>query len=110
MQNNEIRFVEASDQVEIHLPDGRSLCGPRGAAVGNFLAPLEKEEMPPIVGAIINGTLRELTYGIDIESNVEPVTMGTEDGMRIYRRSLTFLLEAAFYELFPEAEIAIDHS
>jgi uridine kinase len=36
--------------------------------------------------------------------------MSEPDGMRIYRRSLTFLLEAAFEELFPEGSIAIDHS
>jgi uridine kinase len=62
------------------------------------------------VGAVVNGQLRELTYPIEIESQVRPVTMGDPDGMRIYRRSLTFLLETAFEELFPEGAIAIDHS
>jgi uridine kinase len=65
---------------------------------------------PPVVGAIVNNQLRELTYPITIESEVEPVTMGTPDGMRIYRRSLTFLLETVFEELFPEATLTIDHS
>ena len=36
--------------------------------------------------------------------------MGSPDGMRIYRRSLTFLLAAAFEELFPEASLTVDHS
>jgi uridine kinase len=36
--------------------------------------------------------------------------MAEADGMRIYRRSLTFLLEAAFEELFPKSSIFIDHS
>ena len=71
---------------------------------------MERPLSPPIVGAVVNGQLRELTYPIEIESHVRPVTMGEPDGMRIYRRSLIFLLEAAFEELFTEGAIAIDHS
>jgi uridine kinase len=118
-----IRFVEPRPTVEIHLPDGRVLCGPRGASVGKFLAALngkpspgnqpassESDHLPPIVGAIVNNELRELTFPITIESIVLPVTMGEPDGMRIYRRSLTFLLEASFEKLFPKAVLTIDHS
>ena len=50
-------------------------------------------------GAVVNGQLRELTFPIEIESKVRPVRMSEPDGMRIYRRSLTFLLETAFEEL-----------
>lgn len=106
-----IKFVEPNDSVEIHLLDGRSISGPRGAPVGDFLKLLnEEDDMPPIVGAIVNDALRELTFCIEFESRVEAVTMGTEDGMRIYRRSLTFLLETAFSQLFPGASLTIDHS
>jgi uridine kinase len=36
--------------------------------------------------------------------------MTTSDGSKIYRRSLTFLLETAYHEMFPRAFLAIDHS
>jgi uridine kinase len=36
--------------------------------------------------------------------------MDTADGARIYRRSLIFLLEIAFAELFPKGKLTIDHS
>jgi uridine kinase len=36
--------------------------------------------------------------------------MGEPDGMLIYRRSLTFLLDAAFDDLYPDAVLTIDHS
>jgi uridine kinase len=36
--------------------------------------------------------------------------MADADGARVYRRSLTFLLEVAFQALFPEAWLLIDHS
>jgi len=117
-----IKRVTPRPTVEIHLPDGEVLRGPRGAKVGEFLASLNGGPpsssryangtpiSPPIVGAVVNGQLRELTYPVSIESQVRPITMAEPDGMRIYRRSLIFLLEAAFEELFPEGAIAIDHS
>src|SRR5512146_3495268 len=96
--------------VEIILPDGRVLSGPRGTPVGDFLRKLPEWSKPQITGAVINGSLRELTYPIDMEARVRPVTMEDEDGSRIYRRSVTFLLEAAFEDLFPEADLSVDHS
>jgi len=63
-----------------------------------------------LVAAIVNNDLRELTYPIEIESNVQPVLVESPDGARIYRRSLTFLLEMAFADLFPMATLFVDHS
>ena len=104
------QFVTPRQTVEIHLTDGRVICGPRGATVGSFLKVLNASDQPPIVGAVVNGELRELTYPIQMDAQVRPVTMGEPDGMLIYRRSLTFLLDAAFDELYPEATLTIDHS
>ena len=36
--------------------------------------------------------------------------MSDPDGARIYRRSLTFLLEMAFTDLFPDGVLFVDHS
>ena len=105
---NQINLVPPRSSVEIHLPDGRVLSGPRGASVGDFLSVLEFPAQ--LVAGIINGDLRELTYTIDMDSRVEPVTISTPDGARIYRRSLTFLLEMAFADLFPDANLFVDHS
>jgi uridine kinase len=104
----EFTLIPARGEVEIHLPDGRVLSGPRGAKVGEFLSAMEHDSQ--LVAAIVNGDLRELTYPIELESRVEPVTISSPDGARIYRRSLTFLLEMAFEDLFPGATLYIDHS
>ncbi len=103
-------FVDPRATVEVHLPDKRVICGPRGASAGDFLHLLVNESTAPIVGVVVNGELRELTFPVNIDSNLNPVTMAQADGMLIYRRSLTFLLDAAFEELFPEAILTIDHS
>jgi len=108
MKSKEITFITPRSSVEIHLPDGRVLSGSRGATVGEFLSALEHDSQ--LVAAIVNGDLRELTYAIAMESRVEPVTISSPDGARIYRRSLTFLLEMAFADLFPDATLFVDHS
>lgn len=103
-----IRFTSPLPEVQLHLPDGRTLQGPRGAPLQDFLSQVQTSA--PIVGAVYNGELRELTYAAQTEGQITPVTMAEADGARIYRRSLTFLLEAAFNTLFPEQTLAIDHS
>lgn len=109
-KSSEIKQTQLRSEVEIHLPDGRILSGPRGARVRDFLESIADELDSPAVAAIINGDLRELTYPISIESIVIPVTMSDADGARIYRRSLTFLLEMAFSDLYPKSTLTIDHS
>ncbi len=104
-----IQEAQARPNVQIHLPGGRVLEGERGLQLAIFLKD-EDQDTAPLVGAIVNGELRELTYPIQLESEVRPVTMAEEDGMRIYRRSLTFLLAAAFEKLFPEVRLDVEHS
>lgn len=108
--HGQITLVTPSSMVEIFLPDNRVLSGPRGTAVGTFLQALPEFGKPLMVGAVVNGELRELTFAIDMDSRVRPVTMADADGSRIYRRSLTFLLEAAFEDLYPEYDLSVDHS
>jgi uridine kinase len=109
-KKSSFKFIPTPEQVQIHLPDGRVLSGPRGAMVGEFLKAAAGPSDAPLVAAIVNGDLRELTFPIDIESRVQAMTLGDTDGSRIYRRSLTFLLEMAFSDQFPDAKLTIDHS
>jgi uridine kinase len=105
-----IKIVQPNKNVELHLPDGRVLSGPRGTQVGEFLRQVKDDFGAPIVAAIINNEIHELTYSVEIESHCIPVTMDRADGARIYRRSLIFLLEIAFAELLPKGKLTIDHS
>ena len=98
------------DTIEIVLSDGRVFSGPRFTPVENFMKKVQVPGQPLIVGAIVNHDLRELTYQIEFDSKLQPVTMADADGARIYRRSLIFLIEAAFDDLYPEATLTIDHS
>jgi uridine kinase len=108
-KRNQVAEVPVRDSVQVHLPDGRVLEGRRGTHIEEFLKQLTDLEAP-VVGAVVDWELRELTYSILTDVQVRPVTMAEPDGMRIYRRSLTFLLAAAFDEVFPGVELYVDHS
>src|SRR5512140_652489 len=101
-------LVVPRPDVEIHLPDGRVVSGRRNAPVADFLKALEFPV--PIVAAAVDGELRELAYPIRMDAKVRPISMAESDGALIYRRSLNFLLEMAFTDLFPGASVRIDHS
>lgn len=105
-----IHITQPNPNIEIHLPDGRTLTGPRGTRVGELLAPVKDDFSAPIVAAILNNDIQELTYPVQIESTCTPITMESADGARIYRRSLIFLLEMAFNQVFKSGYLNIDHS
>ena len=78
--------------VEVLLPDGRILCGPRNCPIAAFLKKLpEWNSHDPIMGAVINGELRELTHPVELDSRVRLIRMSHPDGSGIYRRSITLL-------------------
>lgn len=96
--------------VQITLDDGRVFEGPVGATLEEFFRVAFPDPPAPIVGALVERRLRELTYPVVRDSVVGPVSMANSDGMRIYRRSLSFLLVVAVTELFPGTRLFVDHS
>jgi len=87
----DINLVEPGPTVEVHLPDSMVLRRPHNASLERFLCTLPDSDDPPIVGAVVNRELRELTYRIKMDTEVRPVRTSDSDGALIYRRSLVFL-------------------
>jgi len=95
---------------QITLPDKRTYEGPVGTRLEVFLKAAYPEPEAPLIAALVDGSLRELTFPVDRDCTVEPINLSQSDGVRIYRRSLTFLMVAAAQRLFPGSEIFVDHS
>jgi uridine kinase len=104
------------------FPDGRILEAPPGTPIGVVVRAalaetpavagrtLEGPPPPPVVAVLMNGRLRELTTPLGEDCQVVPVTPADSNGARVYRRSLTFLLTVAAAEVFPEADVSVEHS
>ena len=64
----------------------------------------------PTIAAYVNNELKELSYEIYRPKLVEFIDIAKADGMRLYIRSLSFVLYSAVKELFPNNLLTIEHS
>ncbi|MBF9015661.1 MULTISPECIES: nucleoside kinase [unclassified Oceanispirochaeta] len=70
----------------------------------------EGEESYPLVAAYFNNELYSLNSCIEVNGAVKPVYLDTTVGIRLYRRTLCFVLEMAARELFPSHRLFLSHS
>jgi uridine kinase len=105
-----IKPAEPRQTVQVTLSDGQTLEGPKGTKLEAFLWTVCDAVCVPFMAALVDGILRELSYPIERDCFVEPFNLSHSDGVRIYRRSLAFLMVAAIWRLFPHVEIYVDHS
>jgi uridine kinase len=103
--------VPPRETAQVRFTNGKGAFeAPLGTILEEYVRAAYPDRWRTIVGAVIDGKLRELIIPIRSDCSVEPIDVSSRDGMRIYRRSLTFLLIVAARELFPGAAIEIDHS
>jgi uridine kinase len=105
-----IHPAEPRDTAQVWFDDGRVFEGPIGTPLEQFIRVAGSDPRAPTVAALIDNELRELSYRVEDDIEVIPITMANSDGFRIYRRSLAFLLVTAVHELYPEATVYVDHS
>lgn len=113
-ETTRITVASPREAIRVTFPDGLVLEGPVGTTVEHFLQAAQEYDSlrhdSPIMGAIVDGRLRELSYLIKRDSDLEPVLLSTSDGGRIYRRSLVFLLTTAIDELWPGCRVNVSHA
>jgi uridine kinase len=63
----------------------------------------------PIIGALVNNRVKELSFVIVKNKKVEFIDYSHPDGVRMYVRSLIFVLYAAVKEVFPEVKLKMMH-
>jgi len=110
MAKTAVRAAQPRTTVHVTLPNNRTFEGPVGTTVETFLKAAFPDPKAPLIAALVNGQLRELTYALKRDSDVEPIDLSHSDGVRIYRRSLSFLMMAAARRILPGVEIFVDHS
>jgi len=98
------------NDIQVVLPNGLTFNGPKGTIVEEFILAAGPIKKGKPVAALIDGHLRELSRPIESDSRLVPITLADSDGVRIYRRSLSFLMIAAATEVFPNHVIRVDHS
>jgi uridine kinase len=82
----------------------------RGTTLAEIAESFSIKLKNPILGAMVNNRLAELSYEVFHPKNVEFIDITHPDGMRMYVRSLTFVLYKAIGEVIPEARLRVEHS
>lgn len=102
------------ETVQIRLPSSVILESEINTTAEAFLVKAKNEDLLEnsylLVACICNGKLRELTYPIQYDSTLQPVTLADSDGARIYRRSLILMLTTALDEKFPNTKVNVSYA
>lgn len=110
MPQIKIRKARERKTVQVCLPDGRTFEGPKGTPLVEFFRAAFPGASDPPVAAIVNDELVELGRPVQLDIEATPVFISDSDGIRIYCRSLSFLLIVAAHKSFPDAKLNIDYS
>ena len=100
----------APDWVRIQMCDQPPRHVPAGTRVGDldgFRAPVDGCD---VLAARVNNDVVTLSYPLDVDVRVEPLTIRSSQGWSVYRDSTAFLLSSVVTELFPQEPFAVEHS
>ncbi|AKN33346.1 ATPase AAA [Clostridium carboxidivorans P7] len=82
----------------------------KGTTLYDVIKKSSCEQNIPIVLGKINGEYCELTSTIEENSEIEAVNITDKLGSKTFIRTLQFILIKSVFDLFPEAQITIEHS
>ncbi len=98
-------------EIAVYLPSGKILVVPYGTRINQIVRDDEFDAISqPIVAAMVNNELVSLSFKVEVNASVQPVTLDSPQGTGIYRRSLAFVLAMAVEELYPDRRLVIGHS
>ena len=69
---------------------------------------IEKSEYP-VVGAKYNNEYKNLDEVVSSDGKIELIDINSKEGMKIYRRTLTYIMGKAFWHIYPEAHVIVNY-
>ena len=82
---------------------------PLGTSLLEISRDLNIQTKNKICGAIANNQIRELSFCVVKNKQIEFIDFSHPDGIRLYTRSLMFVLYAATREVFPHVSLQIQN-
>jgi len=96
--------------VNVTMPSGKIAHVAVDETLANLLSSEPNPPDNPIVAAIVNNEVLDLSRRIRINATLRPVHLDSEAGVRCYRQSLCFVLAIAGRSVFPDRRLVIGHS
>lgn len=94
----------------INVEDVGQVTVPAGSTVYDLADMIKDQVSAPVMAAVVGTDLKDLNYELTESCTLTLITIQTELGLRIYRRSASFLLIRAVREEFPDRKLVIKHS
>ena len=91
------------------LNNGIKKAYPLGVTLAEIKDDLEIKLKNPVLGALVNNRIKELSFVVVKNKKVEFIDYSHPDGLRLYVRSLVFILYAAIHEIFPQVKLKMMH-
>ena len=62
-----------------------------------------------VMGCLVNNEYQTLNYELKENAKIDFIDMSNKEGMKIYRRTLIYILGKAFGEVYPEALLTVNY-
>lgn len=96
--------------ITVYFTNGESCQYHAGITLLQISTDVQHLYRTPIVAAKVNNEIKDLQFIVTNDCAVDFLDLHTELGIKVYQRSLTFVMIAAAHELFPQGEVTIEHS
>ncbi|MGI5880641.1 MAG: nucleoside kinase [Syntrophomonadaceae bacterium] len=81
-----------------------------GSTLEQLIARLDMQDKDMVMAGMVNNNLVDLNYYLNESDQVKLITVKSDIGLRVYRRSAVFLLIVAARMEFPERKMTVKHS
>ena len=96
-----------TSSITIIYPDGTRQPVSKGSTAGEALALKGLRRSDELLAALVNGKPVDLTYRLEADATVAPVTFDMPEGKEVYRHSSAHIMAQAVKDLFPTAQLTI---
>ena len=95
--------------INVEIAGAGTVPVPRGTKASALLARLPAGKLPAL-GVKVNNAVENLDYPLNDDCRLEFIDYSSEDGRRIYARSLVMVLVRAASEIFPGCSVVVKHT
>lgn len=102
--------IAGVEMIRVYIANAGSFEVPSGISLLELLKYDTVQRRSPVVAAMVNNALYGLRWNVHQSSTIEFVDLESDDGMRVYTRSLVMLLVRAASEILPGCRVRMAHT
>jgi uridine kinase len=101
---------QLENKIAVTFINGEKRDYPKGIALLEIANEIQGAYRSPIVAAKVNNQIKDLEVTLEEDCILDFLDLHTDDGIKVYQRSLTFVMITAIEEIFPHGNVTVEHS